>query len=369
MSILVTGGAGYIGTHTCVELLQAGYKVVAVDSLVNSSRQAVERAGQIAGEPIPFIQADLCDGRAVEEVFRAHPGIRAVIHFAALKAVGESVSKPLEYYPNNLVCTLNVLAAMRRHGVRDLVFSSSATVYGDPSSVPIREDAPLSATNPYGYTKLFIERILTDCCAADPAWNIALLRYFNPIGAHPSGLIGEDPRGVPNNLVPYIAKVAAGQLPELRVFGGDWSHPRRHRGAGLYPRLRSGPGHVAALKRLEKGCGLLVCNLGTGKGYSVLDVLHAYEKACGRALPYSIAPPAAGRRGGLLGRPGQGQRGAGLGGQVRHRGDVCRLLELAAPQPQRAMEAEWIGAGESVQPVRAPTAPGPAFLSMPQGKK
>ena len=327
MSILVTGGAGYIGTHTCVELLQAGYKVVAVDSLVNSSRQAVERAGQIAGEPIPFIQADLCDGRAVEEVFRAHPGIRAVIHFAALKAVGESVSKPLEYYQNNLVCTLNVLAAMRRHGVRDLVFSSSATVYGDPSSVPIREDAPLSATNPYGYTKLFIERILTDCCAADPAWNIALLRYFNPIGAHPSGLIGEDPRGVPNNLVPYIAKVAAGQLPELRVFGGDWP---THDGTGVRDYIHVcdlARGHVAALKRLEKGCGLLVCNLGTGKGYSVLDVLHAYEKACGRALP--------GRRGGLLGRPGQGQRGAGLGGQVRHRGDVCRLLELAAPQPQR----------------------------------
>ena len=290
MSILVTGGAGYIGTHTCVELLQAGYKVVAVDSLVNSSRQAVERAGQIAGEPIPFIQADLCDGRAVEEVFRAHPGIRAVIHFAALKAVGESVSKPLEYYQNNLVCTLNVLAAMRRHGVRDLVFSSSATVYGDPSSVPIREDAPLSATNPYGYTKLFIERILTDCCAADPAWNIALLRYFNPIGAHPSGLIGEDPRGVPNNLVPYIAKVAAGQLPELHVYGGDW--PTRD-GTGVRDYIHVcdlARGHVAALKRLEKGCGLLVCNLGTGKGYSVLDVLHAYEKACGRALPYSIAP-------------------------------------------------------------------------------
>ena len=290
MSILVTGGAGYIGTHTCVELLQAGYKVVAVDSLVNSSRQAVERAGQIAGEPIPFIQADLCDGRAVEEVFRAHPGIRAVIHFAALKAVGESVSKPLEYYQNNLVCTLNVLAAMRRHGVRDLVFSSSATVYGDPSSVPIREDAPLSATNPYGYTKLFIERILTDCCAADPAWNIALLRYFNPIGAHPSGLIGEDPRGVPNNLVPYIAKVAAGQLPELRVFGGDWP---THDGTGVRDYIHVcdlARGHVAALKRLEKGCGLLVCNLGTGKGYSVLDVLHAYEKACGKTLPYSIAP-------------------------------------------------------------------------------
>ena len=290
MSILVTGGAGYIGTHTCVELLQAGYKVVAVDSLVNSSRQAVERAGQIAGEPIPFIQADLCDGRAVEEVFRAHPGIRAVIHFAALKAVGESVSKPLEYYQNNLVCTLNVLAAMRRHGVRDLVFSSSATVYGDPSSVPIREDAPLSATNPYGYTKLFIERILTDCCAADPAWNIALLRYFNPIGAHPSGLIGEDPRGAPNNLVPYIAKVAAGQLPELRVFGGDWP---THDGTGVRDYIHVcdlARGHVAALKRLEQGCGLLVCNLGTGKGYSVLDVLHAYEKACGRALPYSIAP-------------------------------------------------------------------------------
>ena len=288
MAILVSGGAGYIGTHTCVELCEAGYDVVIADNLANASAEAVRRTEQVAGRPIPFVQADLCDSEAVEGLFRTYPDIDAVIHFAALKAVGESVRRPLDYYRNNLCCTLNLLDGMRRHGVRRLVFSSSATVYGEPGSVPIREDAPLSATNPYGYTKLFIERMLTDCCRADSDLSVALLRYFNPIGAHPSGLIGEDPRGLPSNLVPYIAKVAAGQLPELHVYGGDW--PTRD-GTGVRDYIHVcdlARGHVAALKKLERERGLFRYNLGTGKGYSVLEVLHAYERACGRALPYVV---------------------------------------------------------------------------------
>lgn len=221
MSILVSSGAGYVGSHACVELIEAGYDVIVADNLVNASREAVRRVEQITGKAIPFVQADLCDPAAVEEIFEQFPSIDAVMHFAALKAVGESVRKPLEYYANNLGSTLVLLEGMRTHGVKKFVFSSSATVYGDPASVPIREDALLSATNPYGYTKLFIEQILTDCCKADPELRVALLRYFSPIGAHPSGLIGEDPNGIPNNLIPYIAKVAAGQLKELYIFGND----------------------------------------------------------------------------------------------------------------------------------------------------
>ena len=225
MSILVSGGAGYIGSHTCVELLQAGYDVVVADNLINASPQAVERVAQITGRPVPFVEANLCDPAQTEALFRDFPDIDGVIHFAALKAVGESVEKPLDYYTNNLVTTLSLLNAMKQYGVKNFVFSSSATVYGDPQQVPVREDAPRSATSPYGCTKLFIEQILTDCCAADPSLNAALLRYFNPIGAHPSGLIGEDPNGIPNNLVPYIAKVATGQLEKLHVFGDDWPTP------------------------------------------------------------------------------------------------------------------------------------------------
>lgn len=290
MSVFVTGAAGYIGSHTCVELLQAGYDVVAADNFANSSPEALRRVERITGKTISFTKAGLCDETAVEAIFAAHPDIDAVIHFAGLKAVGESVRKPLEYYANNLTSTLTLLRVMRAHGVRDLVFSSSATVYGDPETVPIREDAPLSATNPYGATKLFIERILTDCCRADPSLNVALLRYFNPIGAHASGLIGEDPNGIPNNLVPYIAKVAAGQLKELHVFGGDYPTPD---GTGVRDYIHVvdlAQGHIAALKKLKENCGLFVCNLGTGHGYSVLEVLHAYERACGKTLPYVMDP-------------------------------------------------------------------------------
>ena len=291
MSILVSGGAGYIGSHTCVELIQAGYDIVVADNLCNSSEEAVRRVERIVGKSIPFVKVELCDEEAVEELFSQYPDIDAVIHFAGLKAVGESVSKPLEYYTNNLVNSLVLLGAMRRHGVKNFVFSSSATVYGDPATVPIREDFPTGGTtNPYGTTKLFLERILTDCCAADPSMNVALLRYFNPIGAHESGLIGEDPNGIPNNLVPYIAKVAVGQLEKLHVFGQDYPTPD---GTGVRDYIHVvdlARGHVAALKKLDTGCGLFVCNLGTGKGYSVLDVLHAYEKACGKTLPYVVDP-------------------------------------------------------------------------------
>ncbi len=291
MSILVTGGAGYIGSHTCVELIQAGYDIIVADNLCNSSEEAIRRVEKITGKKIPFVRAELCDDAQVEALFAQNPGIGAVIHFAGLKAVGESVSKPLEYYSNNLISTLCLLRAMGRHGVKNFVFSSSATVYGDPASVPIQEDFPTGGTtNPYGTTKLFQERILSDCCAADPGLNVVLLRYFNPIGAHESGLIGEDPNGIPNNLVPYIAKVAVGQLPKVHVYGNDYPTPD---GTGVRDYIHVvdlAKGHVAALKKLEGKCGLFVCNLGTGKGYSVLDVIRAYEKACGRALPYVIDP-------------------------------------------------------------------------------
>jgi len=291
MSILVTGGAGYIGSHTCVELVQAGYDIIVADNLCNSSEEAIRRVEKIVGKKIPFVKAELCDAAQVEALFARNPGIDAVIHFAGLKAVGESVSKPLEYYSNNLVSTLYLLQSMGRHGVKNFVFSSSATVYGDPASVPIREDFPTGGTtNPYGTSKLFQERILSDCCAADPSLNVVLLRYFNPIGAHESGLIGEDPNGIPNNLVPYIAKVAVGQLEKVHVYGNDYPTPD---GTGVRDYIHVvdlAKGHVAALKKLDTRCGLFICNLGTGKGYSVLDVLHAYEKACGHELPYVIDP-------------------------------------------------------------------------------
>ena len=290
MSILVAGGAGYIGSHTCVELLNAGYEVVVVDNLYNSSRKALDRVEEITGKKVTFYEVDLLDRAALEEVFEKEK-IDSVINFAGLKAVGESVHKPLEYYSNNLTSTLVLLNAMRAHGVKNFVFSSSATVYGDPASVPIREDFPVGGTtNPYGTTKLFIERILTDCCAADPTLNVAILRYFNPIGAHESGLIGEDPNGIPNNLVPYIAQVAVGKLERLHVFGNDYPTPD---GTGVRDYIHVvdlARGHVAALKKLGTNCGLFICNLGTGKGYSVLDVLHAYEKACGKTLPYVMDP-------------------------------------------------------------------------------
>ena len=291
MSILVTGGAGYIGSHTCVELVEAGYDIVVADNLSTSCEEAVHRVEHIVGKSIPFVKAELTHADEVEELFERFGDIDAVIHFAGLKAVGESVAKPLEYYYNNLTCTLEVLKAMRRHNVKNFVFSSSATVYGDPERVPISEDFPTGGTtNPYGTTKLFQERILMDYCAADPTMNVALLRYFNPIGAHESGLIGEDPRGIPNNLVPYIAQVAVGKLEKLHVYGDDYP---THDGTGVRDYIHVvdlARGHVAALRKLAQNCGLFTCNLGTGKGYSVLDVLHAYEKACGKTLPYVIDP-------------------------------------------------------------------------------
>ena len=290
MSILVSGGAGYIGSHTCIELMAAGYEILVADSLVNSSETSLARVKTITGKDIPFIKVDLCDANATDALFREHPEIDSVIHFAALKAVGESVQKPLEYYTNNLVNTLNVLNSMRKYGVKNFVFSSSATVYGDPATVPITEDFPLSTTNPYGATKLMIESILKDYCKADASLNVALLRYFNPIGAHESGLIGEDPNGIPNNLVPYIAQVAVGKLKAVNVFGDDYP---THDGTGVRDYIHVvdlAKGHVAALKKLATNCGLFICNLGTGNGYSVLDVIKAYSKACGKELPYVIAP-------------------------------------------------------------------------------
>ncbi len=295
MSILVSGGAGYIGSHTCVELLEAGYDIVVADNLCNSSAEAVRRVEKITGKPAPFVEAELCDRGQVEALFDRYPDISAVIHFAGLKAVGESVRKPLEYYSNNLGSTLNLLHVMRERGVRDFVFSSSATVYGSSAPVPYREELPTGdTTNPYGTTKLFIERILTDLCAADPSWNVALLRYFNPIGAHPSGLIGEDPNGIPNNLMPYIAQVAVGKLDKVHVYGDDYPTAD---GTGVRDYIHVvdlARGHVAALRKLAEGCGLFICNLGTGHGYSVMDVLHAFEKACGKTLPYVVDPRRAG---------------------------------------------------------------------------
>ena len=291
MAILVSGGAGYIGSHTCVELLAAGYDIVVADNYYNSCPEALARVKKIAGKDFRFVEADMTDKDAVEKIFAENEDIDCVIQFAAYKAVGESVSKPIEYYSNNLACTLNILDVMRRHNCHNIIFSSSATVYGDPASVPIREDFPVGGTtNPYGTTKVFTERILTDCCHADPELNVALLRYFNPIGAHPSGLIGEDPNGIPNNLVPYIAKVAVGKLEKVHVFGNDYPTPD---GTGVRDYIHVvdlARGHVAAIKKLEQKPGLFICNLGTGHGYSVLEVLHAFEKACGKQIPYVIDP-------------------------------------------------------------------------------
>ncbi len=294
LSVLVTGGAGYIGSHTCVELLNAGYEVLVADNLANSSEKALHRVQKIAEKKLQFVQIDLTNTQHTERLFQEHKNIEAVVHFAALKAVGESVKQPLEYYTNNLACTLSVLNAMKKAGVVRFVFSSSATVYGEHNPVPFREDMPSAATSPYGYTKLCIERILQDICVADPTFSATLLRYFNPIGAHPSGLIGEDPSGIPNNLVPYIARVATGEYEKVRVFGNDYETKD---GTGVRDYIHVvdlARGHVAAVKRFESKGGLFVCNLGAGKGYSVLEVIEAYAKACGKNLPYEILPRRAG---------------------------------------------------------------------------
>ncbi len=287
--ILVTGGAGFIGSHTCVELLNAGYDVVVIDDLSNASEVALKRVERITGKKVrAFYQGDVKDGALLDRIFDEQP-ICGAIHFAAYKAVGESVHKPIEYYQNNLGGTLELARALRDHGVYDIVFSSSATVYGQPDHVPVREDSELKpATNPYGRTKTMNEQMLRDLYTADERWNVMLLRYFNPIGAHESGLIGEDPKGIPNNLVPYVAKVAVGQLDHINVFGDDYPTPD---GTGVRDYIHVvdlARGHVSALNYMRGKHGVHVFNLGTGHGYSVLDVIHAFERACGKELPYEI---------------------------------------------------------------------------------
>jgi UDP-glucose 4-epimerase len=289
--ILVTGGAGYIGSHTCLELLDSGYQVTVVDNLCNASPEALNRVKELTGKSIRFFEIDLLDEKGLGDVFDTSDTIDAVIHFAGLKAVGESVEKPLLYYQNNLVGTLNLCQVMQDHGVKNIVFSSSATVYGDPDSVPITEDFPLlPCTNPYGRTKAMIEDILRDIHTADRGWNVALLRYFNPVGAHASGRIGEDPGGVPNNLMPYISQVAVGKLKELSVFGDDYP---THDGTGVRDFIHVvdlALGHLKALEKLDEKPGVVTYNLGTGQGYSVLDLVRAFARACGREIPYRIAP-------------------------------------------------------------------------------
>lgn len=289
MKILVTGGAGFIASHTNVELLNAGYDVVVVDNLVNSSRESVARVEELTGKKISFYEEDLLNEKAIDAIFEKE-NIDYVIHFAALKAVGESCQIPLRYFDNNLTGTLNLLKVMEKHGVKSIVFSSSATVYGKPESVPIREDFPLSVSNPYGRTKLIIEDMLRDIYKSDNEWDIALLRYFNPIGAHESGMIGENPHGIPNNLLPYVAKVAAGQLECVNVFGDDYDTPD---GTGVRDYIHVvdlATGHIKALEKLVTHPGLVTYNLGTGVGYSVLDIIKNFEKACGKEIPYKITP-------------------------------------------------------------------------------
>ena len=289
MKVLVTGGAGYIGGHTCVELLNAGHEVVVIDNFVNSKPEALDNIRKITGRDLAFYKADLRDREAVRRIFEEHQ-IDAAIHFAGLKAVGESVHKPMEYYDNNLGGFFVLAEEMAAHGVKKLVFSSSATVYGMNNPVPFREDYPTSATNPYGYTKVMIEQMLRDLAVADPDWSIVMLRYFNPIGAHESGLIGEDPNGIPNNLLPYVAQVAVGKLPCLNVFGDDYDTPD---GTGVrdYSHVVDlALGHLAALKYADGHKGAEAINLGTGRGTSVLEIVHAFERASGREIPYRVTP-------------------------------------------------------------------------------
>lgn len=294
MAILVTGGAGYIGSHTVIELQNAGYDVVVMDNLSNSSEVALERVQEITGKPLTFYKADILDREATEEIFSKEK-IEAVIHFAGLKAVGESVQKPWEYYNNNITGTLILLDVMRKHNVKNIIFSSSATVYGEPEKVPVTEETPKGGcTNPYGWTKSMLEQILTDIQKADPSWNVILLRYFNPIGAHKSGKIGENPNGIPNNLMPYITQVAVGKLPKLGVFGNDYPTPDGTCIRDYIHVLDLATGHVKALERLKKNAGLDIYNLGTGIGYSVLDVIHNFEAATGITIPFEFKPRRAG---------------------------------------------------------------------------
>ena len=288
MKILVTGGAGYIGSHTVVELQNAGYDVVVMDNLSNSSEKSLDRVAAITGKAVPFYKADILDREALEEIFSKEE-IGAVIHFAGLKAVGESVRKPWEYYENNIAGTLTLVDVMRKHNCKNIIFSSSATVYGDPAFIPITEECPKGqCTNPYGWTKSMLEQILSDIQKADPEWNVILLRYFNPIGAHKSGTMGENPNGIPNNLMPYVTQVAVGKLKELGVFGNDYD---THDGTGVRDYIHVvdlAIGHVKALKKVEENAGLKVYNLGTGTGYSVLDIVKNFEAATGVKVPYVI---------------------------------------------------------------------------------
>ena len=294
MRVLVTGGAGYIGSHTCVELLDAGYEVVILDNLYNSSEKAVERIEEITGKKVTFYENDMLDEEALDKIFSKEK-IDCVIHFAGLKAVGESVAKPLEYYKNNIAGTLTLVEVMRKYGCKNIIFSSSATVYGDPAFIPITEECPKGTpTNPYGWTKSMLEQILTDLHTADEEWNVILLRYFNPIGAHKSGMIGEDPKGIPNNLLPYVAQVAIGKLECVGVFGDDYDTPD---GTGVRDYIHVvdlAIGHVKAIDKIKENPGVKVYNLGTGNGQSVFDVVKAFGKACGHEIPYVIKPRRAG---------------------------------------------------------------------------
>ncbi len=322
--ILVTGGAGYIGTHTCVELIKKGYGVVAVDNYVNSSEESIKRVEKITGKEVKIYNADVRNKSALDKIFTEQK-IDWVIHFAGLKAVGESCAKPIEYYDNNLNGTLTLLQSMREHGCKKIVFSSSATVYGDPEELPLTEASKTGGTtNPYGTSKYFQEIMLSDVYKSDKEWTVVLLRYFNPVGAHESGLIGEDPKGIPNNLTPYIAKVAIGELKEIGVFGNDYPTPD---GTGVRDYIHVtdlAKGHVAAIEKIEKS-GIYTYNLGTGKGYSVLDVIKAFEKACGRKLPYVIKPRRAGDIAACYADAGKAKRELGWEAQLGI-DDMCQSL-------------------------------------------
>jgi len=322
--ILVTGGAGYIGSHTCVELIKKGYEVVAVDNYVNSSEESIKRVEKITGKEVKIYNADVRNKSALDKIFTEQK-IDWVIHFAGLKAVGESCAKPIEYYDNNLNGTLTLLQSMREHGCKKIVFSSSATVYGDPEELPLTEASKTGGTtNPYGTSKYFQEIMLSDVYKSDKEWTVVLLRYFNPVGAHESGLIGEDPKGIPNNLTPYIVKVAIGELKEIGVFGNDYPTPD---GTGVRDYIHVtdlAKGHVAAIEKIEKS-GIYTYNLGTGKGYSVLDVIKAFEKACGRKLPYVIKPRRAGDIAACYADAGKAKRELGWEAQLGI-DDMCQSL-------------------------------------------
>jgi UDP-glucose 4-epimerase len=321
-TVLVTGGAGYIGSHTCVLLLEAGYDVVVVDNLRNSKRESLTRVEALAGRGLRFHQADLRDAGAMEQLFANEP-VDVVIHFAGLKAVGESTEIPLEYYQNNVGGTANLLEAMSRHGVKDIVFSSSCTVYGAPDELPLREDFPLQAVNPYGQTKLTIEYMLKDLGAADPGWNISILRYFNPVGAHPSGEIGEDPLGIPSNLLPYITQVAVGTLQQLSVWGDDYDTPDGTCIRDYIHVMDLAQAHLDAMSKLKEKQGVIIHNIGTGRGHSVLEVIRGFERATGKTVPFRLAPRRPGDAPAVYADPSCAERELGWKASLGIE-DICR---------------------------------------------